>query len=91
MDTQMDTLCWGVLRERWSEGIFVQRYRIREILSLIDPVGSALRRGAAIQRRRYNVRAPNHLWHIDGNHKLVNWRFVIHGYTDGYSRAKMCN
>ena len=33
------------------------------------------------------MRAPNHLWHIDGNHKLVNWRFVIHGCTDGYSRA----
>lgn len=33
------------------------------------------------------MRAPNHLWHIDGNHKLVNWRFVIYGCTDGYSRA----
>ena len=66
---------------------FVQRYRIREILSHIYSVGSALRRRAAIQRRQYNVRAPNHLWHIDGNHKLVNWRFVIYGCTDGYSRA----
>ena len=70
-----------------ARGIFVQRYRIREILTQIDPVGRALRRRAAIQRRQYNVRAPNHLWHIDGNHKLVNWRFVIHGCTDGYSRA----
>ena len=70
-----------------ARGIFVQRYRIREILSQIDPVGRALRRRAAIQRRQYNVRAPNHLWHIDGNHKLVNWRFVSHGCTDGYSRA----
>lgn len=74
----------GGLRAR---GIFVQRYRVREILSTIDPVGRALRRRAAIQRRLYNVRAPNHLWHIDGNHKLVNWRFVVHGCTDGYSRA----
>ena len=74
----------GGLRAR---GIFVQRHRIREILSVIDPVGRALRRRAAIQRRQYNVRAPNHLWHIDGNHKLVNWRFVVHGCTDGYSRA----
>ena len=74
----------GGLRAR---GIFVQRHRIRDILSEIDPVGRALRRRAAIQRRQYNVRAPNHLWHIDGNQKLVNWRFVIHGCTDGYSRA----
>ena len=74
----------GGLRAR---SIFVQRYRVREILSTIDPVGRALRRRAAIQRRQYNVRALNHLWHIDGNHKLVNWRFLVHGCTDGYSRA----
>lgn len=24
--------------------------------------------------------------HIDGNHKLIRWRFVIHGGIDGYSR-----
>lgn len=70
-----------------ARGIFVQRYRIREILSHINSVGSALRRRAAIQGRQYNVRAPNHLWQIDGNHKLVSWRFVIHGCTDGYSKA----
>ena len=26
-----------------------------------------------------------HLWHIDTNHKLVSWRFVIFGCVDGYS------
>ena len=25
--------------------------------------------------------------HIDGNHKLIRWRFVIHGGIDGFSRA----
>lgn len=25
--------------------------------------------------------------HIDGNHKLINWRFVIHGSIDGFSRT----
>ena len=24
--------------------------------------------------------------HIDGHHKLIRWRFVIHGAIDGYSR-----
>ena len=28
----------------------------------------------------------NSVWHIDGNHKLIRWRFVIHGAIDGYSR-----
>ncbi|CAH3159377.1 unnamed protein product [Porites lobata] len=65
-----------------AHGIFVQRHQIREILTTIDPVGRALHRRAAIRSRQYNVRAPNHMWHIVGNHKLVNWSefdlFALH-------------
>ncbi len=25
--------------------------------------------------------------HINGHHKLINWRFVIHGGIDGFSRS----
>ena len=25
--------------------------------------------------------------HIDGNHKMIRWRFVLHGGIDGYSRC----
>lgn len=39
-----------------------------------------------IQRRTYSVPGPNALWHLDGNHKLVKWRLVIHGCIDGFSR-----
>ena len=28
----------------------------------------------------------NHLWHIDTNHKLVRWHFVVVGGLDGFSR-----
>lgn len=38
------------------------------------------------RRRNYNVRYPLSLWHIDGNHKLIRWRIVIHGGIDGFSR-----
>lgn len=27
------------------------------------------------------------MWHVDSNHKLISWRFVIHGCIDGFSRA----
>lgn len=30
--------------------------------------------------------APNFIWHIDGTHKLVRWKFVVHAAIDGYSR-----
>lgn len=41
---------------------------------------------AAIQRRNYSVPGPNALWHLDGNHKLIRWRLVVHGGIDGFSR-----
>ena len=27
----------------------------------------------------------NDVWHIDGNHKLIRWRMVVHGGIGGYS------
>ena len=65
-----------------GRGIFIQRWRIREVLQTVDPVGRAIRRRSSIQRRLYNVKKPNHLWHLDSNHKLIHWRFVFHGCID---------
>lgn len=68
-------------------GVRIQHWRIRERLQATDPVGRAARRSSTIRRQVYNVHAPNCLWHIDSNHKLISWRFVIHGCIDGYSRT----
>lgn len=73
----------GALRSR---GLRVQRCRVRECLRKIDPLGTALRWRPVIYRRKYNVPTTNALWHIDGNHKLVRWKFVVHCCVDGYSR-----
>uniref|UniRef100_A0A9J7YNN7 Integrase catalytic domain-containing protein n=1 Tax=Cyprinus carpio carpio TaxID=630221 RepID=A0A9J7YNN7_CYPCA len=69
----------------------VQRSRLLAMLKAVDPLGTALRgvQLNIIQRRSYCVGAPLALWHIDGNHKLINWRIVIHGGIDGYSRKIM--
>lgn len=69
-----------------SVGIHVQRYRVRESIARIDPLGSLLHRRQPVTRRRYSVAGPNSLWHIDGHHSLVRWGFVIHGGIDGFSR-----
>ena len=42
--------------------------------------------GICIPMRRYHVDAPNEVWHMDGNHKLIQGKFVIHGAIDGFSR-----
>jgi hypothetical protein len=79
-----ETYIRGSIRSR---GVCVQRWKIRERLHHLDPVGRAFRKNNSIQRRVYNVPAPNCLWHIDTNHKLISWRMVIHGCVDGYSRT----
>ncbi|XP_041862136.1 uncharacterized protein LOC121653022 [Melanotaenia boesemani] len=74
-----------------SVGLRVQRSRVMETMRVVDPVGTICR-GIGIniiQRRTYSVPSPLALWHVDGNHKLIRWRIVIHGGIDGYSRKIM--
>ena len=69
-----------------TRGIIVPRARMRASVHRIDPINTAIRRSVTVRRRVYSVDGPNALWHIDGNHKLIKWRCVIHGCCDGYSR-----
>uniref|UniRef100_A0A8C1VQK0 Integrase catalytic domain-containing protein n=1 Tax=Cyprinus carpio TaxID=7962 RepID=A0A8C1VQK0_CYPCA len=70
-----------------AEGTIVQRRRVRASMLRIDPEGAAYRAMShRLQRRVYRVAGPNSLWHIDGNHKLIRWRIVIHGGIDSFSR-----
>ena len=68
-------------------GINVPRSRVRSSIHRIDPVNVTLRRNVAIRRRVYHSDGPNCVWHLDGYHKMVRWRFVIHGAIDGFSRS----
>ena len=69
-----------------GKGIKVQRSRMRESIHRVDSQGVENRRKKRLQRRVYNVKGPNRLWHIDTNHKLVRWNLVIVGGIDGFSR-----
>ncbi|RXN38427.1 hypothetical protein ROHU_001117 [Labeo rohita] len=70
-----------------GQGIVVQRCRVRQSLIRTNPIGAAQRvTTRRLHRRIYEVAGPNSLWHLDGNHKLIRWRIVIHGGIDGYSR-----
>ena len=73
----------GFLR---SQNIHVPRTQVRESIHRVDPQGVAARSVRLIQRKTYHVKAPNYLWHMDGNHKLIRYKFVIHGAVDGFSR-----
>ena len=72
-----------LLKER---GIKVQRKRLRDSIHRVDQEGVKERKKGRLKQRVYNVQGPNHLWHVDTNHKLVRWNFVIVGGIDGFSR-----
>jgi len=69
-----------------ARGIRIPRQRVRDSLLRVDPTGLQARCRNILQRRKYQVASPNALWHLDGYHKLIRWRLIIHGCIDGYSR-----
>jgi hypothetical protein len=74
----------GHLRNR---GFRIQRRRVIKALRCVDGLGRRLRIRKALQRRKYHVRRPNVMWHLDGHHKMIKWGIVIHGMIDGYCRT----
>eukprot|EP00794_Sanderia_malayensis_P007519 gene7521-8352_t len=75
----------ALLRAR-TPSIIIPRDRCRRVLGEVDPEGTARRWAQAIRRRQYSVPTPNSLWHLDTNHALIRWNFVINGGIDGFSR-----
>lgn len=74
-----------------GRGIRVQWSRMRLSLWRTDPSGILLQTSQLniVNWRHYSVPGPRSLWHLDGNHKLIRWEFVIHGCVDGFSRRIM--
>ena len=54
-----ERLMIGSLRSR---GLHIQRWRIRESILRVDPIGRACRRRRTIFRRQYSVSGPDALW-----------------------------
>lgn len=65
-----------------AQGIHVPRSKVRKAIHDLDPSVTSRKR-PAIRRRVYSVPYPNYLWHLDGNHKFIRWRFVVHHCIDG--------
>ncbi len=69
----------GHLRTR---RILLQRRHVRDSEGLTELVLSP-------GQQQYTVPFPNYIWHIDGNHKPIRWKSVVHGAMDGFSRMLM--
>ncbi|XP_057216817.1 uncharacterized protein LOC130570501 [Triplophysa rosa] len=81
-------LMMGRLR---SLGHRIQWSRLRASMHRIDAVGvfSSMTQLGCIVRRKYSVRAPLSLVHVDTNHKLIRYNLVIFRGIDGFSRKIM--
>ena len=79
-------LCGEVMIGQLLRGKNVQRMRLRDSIHRVDECGVQERKKGRLHRRVYNVKGPNQLWHVDTNHKLVRWNFIIVGGIDGFSR-----
>ncbi|KAK1222943.1 hypothetical protein PQX77_014220 [Marasmius sp. AFHP31] len=66
----------------------VSRHRVRDSYERVTGAAPGLI-SRPVERRRYYVPGPNSLWHHDGQHGLIRWRFVIHAFVDGFSRMVM--
>ena len=54
-----------------TQGVFVTRSRVREMLTRVNPTAAERRWSRTVARRVYHVPYPNSLWHIDGNMRLI--------------------
>ena len=66
--------------------LVVDRETVRIVMRLLDPEGVTARSRQGLQRRVYNARGPDYLWHIDGYDKIKSYGLAIHGAIDDYSR-----
>ena len=53
-----------------GRGLYVERFRLQDSMHRVEGGGIEARTRRRLKRRTYNVKGPNHLWHIDTNHKL---------------------
>lgn len=58
---------------------------MRSSIHHVDHENTQLRHSHVVKCRQYAVESPNKVWHIDGHHKLIRWRFVVHAGVDGFS------
>lgn len=79
-------MMWGHLK---GDKIPCTRDQVRRVMKDLQPEAVAKRKRKTVKRRDYRAPFPNDIWHIDGHHKLINQKFVIHGGIDGHSHLIM--
>ena len=73
---------YGMVHQKLREKkLVIDRETVRIAMRSLNPEGVTVRSRHILQRRVYNARGPNYIWHIDGFDKIKPY-----GFIDGYSR-----
>lgn len=81
--TSGETMIQGQLLHR---GIKVPRAKLCESIHCVDHANTVNRHSSVIKRRIYSTPHPNSVWNLNGNHKMIRWKLIIHAGIDGFSR-----
>ena len=69
------------------KNIKVPREKLRSAIHRVDHINTMSRQSSVVNCRVYSAPHPNYVCHIDGNHKMIRWRLVIHAGVGGFSRC----
>ena len=78
-----EVIMQGLLAHR---NIKVPQEKLRSEIHRVDHTNTVSRQSSVVSHRVYSTPHPNNVWHIDGNHKMIHWRLVMHAGVDGFSR-----
>ena len=65
----------------------IQQDWVQDSIEHIDSLGNALQHHETILQHKYMSYYSGAVVHLDGNHKLHKWEFVIHGMIDGHDHV----
>ncbi|KAF8587643.1 hypothetical protein K439DRAFT_1337623, partial [Ramaria rubella] len=81
---QTESGLWYFIGWLQTNGIHVQKERIRLVWAPMNAVEQSLQHDAMHDRWVYTISRPNRVWHLDGHHKLIMYGIVVHGIIDGF-------
>lgn len=73
-----------------GRGLYAKRFGLQDSIHLVVESDIEARTRRRTERRTYNVKDSNHLWHIATTRKLIRWSIIIFGATDGFNRLAVC-
>ena len=87
-DLELDNVVIGIKRDYPHDGeVLMQGHLVwRKAIHRVDHENTVTQLSSVVKHRIYSVAAPNNIWHVDGNHKLIKcvllYMLVLMGFLE---------